>query len=387
MKDPFTDVTGVFRNRDVLQEDYQPDEILERDEEIETYSNKLIPVLNGERPDHIFVYGKTGVGKTVVTKSLMDLLMEKVDDLTVLHVNCNDHPSSYQVASGLLNELRKRGSGKLVNGGYATNKLMEMLYSEIDTVSGTVLIVLDEIDNIEDDDILYALPRARANENVEDAEIGVIGISNDYTFREHLSPKVKDTLMEQEVRFPPYDAGELRNILSHRAEFAFEDDVVEDGVIELCSALAARDRGSARQGLDLLREAGTLVREQGRDTVTVDDVHAAKERVVRGRISDSIGDLTTHGKLVLLAVALNAESGPSRSKDLYQIYERLAHSNGVSPLTLRSIQDHLADLSMLGFVNQREHNQGRAGGKYFVYDLDVERETVIDTLQEIGIYE
>ena len=45
--------------------------------------------------------------------------------------------------------------------------------------------------------------------------------SNDYGFRNRLSPKVRDTLMEREVSFPPYDALELESILHERAKKRF----------------------------------------------------------------------------------------------------------------------------------------------------------------------
>jgi len=46
--------------------------------------------------------------------------------------------------------------------------VFNVLFDELDKVGGTVLIVLDEIDNIgDDDDLLYELPRAEANGYVD----------------------------------------------------------------------------------------------------------------------------------------------------------------------------------------------------------------------------
>jgi len=63
----FTPDDSLYRDRDKLSEDYTPDEIVGRDEEIERYHTALQPVINGEDPNNIFLYGKTGVGKTAVT--------------------------------------------------------------------------------------------------------------------------------------------------------------------------------------------------------------------------------------------------------------------------------------------------------------------------------
>jgi cell division control protein 6 len=96
----------------------------------------------------------------------------------------------------------------------------------------------------------------------------VIGIINDFGFREELSPKVKDKLCEEEIHFPPYQAPELEAILQRRIEGALYDGVTVSGVISLCAALSAQDIGSARQALNLLYKAGELARVAGESTIT-----------------------------------------------------------------------------------------------------------------------
>src|SRR5699024_3954670 len=131
--------------------------------------------------------------------------------------------SSYQVAVELVNRLRPAG-GEISSTGYPQQTVFNKLYRELDALGGTVLIVLDEIDSIGDrDDLLYELPRARANGYLETTKIGLIGISNDFTFREHLDPRVQDTLCERELQFSPYDATELGNILASRAAVAINE--------------------------------------------------------------------------------------------------------------------------------------------------------------------
>ena len=160
--------------------------------------------------------------------------------------------TSYQVASNLVAEL----SGEKPRR-YDKKTVFDLLYENLQALGGTVIIVLDEFDSIgTDDDILYELPRARANDHLEDMWVSVIGISNDFEFRDNLSPKVKDTLCDEELHFAPYDASELRLILTRRAEKAFKDDVLSEDVLPLCAAIAAQDKGSARQAIRYLYKAG-----------------------------------------------------------------------------------------------------------------------------------
>jgi len=50
--------TDIYRDRDALREDYQPEEIVGRDQELADYQTALQPVINGEQPNNIFLSGK-----------------------------------------------------------------------------------------------------------------------------------------------------------------------------------------------------------------------------------------------------------------------------------------------------------------------------------------
>ncbi|WP_368278050.1 hypothetical protein [Halovenus carboxidivorans] len=52
--------------------------------------------------------------------------------------------------------------------------------------------------------------------------------------------------------------------------------------------------------------------------------------------------------------------------------------------TLKSIQDHLSDLHMLGFLRRHERNEGLSGGQYYEYELDLDPEIVLETRTEIA---
>ena len=62
---------SLYKNRDALLEEYTPDNLVGRDEELEEYHAALQPIINGEAPSNIFLYGKSGVGKTADRKSVV----------------------------------------------------------------------------------------------------------------------------------------------------------------------------------------------------------------------------------------------------------------------------------------------------------------------------
>jgi archaeal cell division control protein 6 len=69
----------IFEDENVLHEDYQPQSLEERDEELDQYKGYLQPVINGAQPRNIFLYGKTGVGKTATTKYLLHHLEQDAE--------------------------------------------------------------------------------------------------------------------------------------------------------------------------------------------------------------------------------------------------------------------------------------------------------------------
>lgn len=392
----------VFRARDVLREDYQPESLEERGDKLDEYATALQPIIDGEQPDNVFLYGPTGVGKTAATHQLLTELQrdaEAYDDVDVhlVELNCTGLTSSYQVAANLVNEFRNPehqltsvevDKDPIPETGYQQKRLMRELRHDLEAVGGTIVIVLDEVDHIgSNDDILYELPRARNTYDL-DAKLGIIGISNDYSFREQLGPRVSDTLCEEELMFPPYDATQLTAILEKRAEQAFHDDVEVDAALRLAAAYAARDRGSARQALDILRKAGDIAKREttadGSTAIAVREEHVeqANQLVEQQQVLEGIRSLTQHAKLTLLTLCAIEARGetPERTRVIHDQYQQVARNHDLSPLKRRRIHDHLSNLDLNGILNQVEVSSGRGNKNH--YELDISLEAVLQVFEE-----
>lgn len=388
--DSFSRDDTIFVNEAVLRDTYRPEKLLERDEELSEYQNALRPVINAAPPKNIFLYGQTGVGKTVATKMVLNQLIEDQDeyddlDIEVIQLNCKSASSSYQVSIDLVNKFRP-ADDQLPSTGYPAGRIYKKLWHHLDDLDAThCLIVLDEIDSIgTDDDFLYQLPRANDNDNVTETLLGVIGISNDFTFRDNLSARVKDSLCDEEIHFPPYDANQLNTILKQRASKAFQDGVIGDGVISLVAAFAAQESGSARQALKLLYKAGDLVRNEGRDTVTDDDVRAARELIERSRVKDELTSLPLQSQLTLFSLLqLDAEDKtPCKRTEIYERYQILADHVDANVVSDRTIHDRISQLRLKGFIEYDERNDGIHGGSYYQYSLDVRSDIIEDSLRK-----
>jgi len=135
------------------------------------------------------LYGRAGLGKTAVTTYMMEALQEEAaerpdaDELFVYNLNCNGK-TVYAVVRTLVNELLPESASDFPKRGLSTADAFEELYAQLDRRGGTHLVVFDEIDHLDDiDTLLYELPRARSIGHITNSKAGVIGISNNYTFR------------------------------------------------------------------------------------------------------------------------------------------------------------------------------------------------------------
>lgn len=378
-------VQGIFDNEDALREDYTPDELPEREEELERIHNALAPASRGSTAHNIFLYGKTGQGKTVAarkkTRQLESWSAEEGDiDISVVWQSCNNITSSYALATTLVEKL----AGDNPNG-HSQEQVFAQLYEEVEEIGGSVIFVLDEIDNLgTSDDVLYALPRARSEGHLRDARVSVIGISNDFNYVSNLSPKVKGTLCEKEVEFAPYKADALRSILQRRVDVAFEDDVVQGGVVPLCAALAAREEGSARQAIRLLYEAGELALTATDEAVTEDHVKRAHDVLSRERVVEGLRNVTLHDRMAITAVTHLecTEETPARTKHIYEQYRTICDGVELDPLRQRSLRDHLQELAMQGILEATHRTSGLQGGDYYEFELNTDLGMTVDVLAE-----
>lgn len=387
-----------FENPNALEESYQPDSIQGRSEETREVQRVFQPIIDDEPPRNAFLYGLSGLGKTATTQYELTQLAESAeeyDDIRVTPIwqNCDDLGTSYQVAITLANQLLPANS-QLPRAGLPASQIFETLFEQLDQlgspnekVRNYVVLVLDEVDNIGSSDrLLYQLPRARANDRLENVWPCLIGISNDITFRENLSPKVQSSLCEREITFSAYDADELSAILNHRAQIAFKEDAIATDVINLAAAYGAQEGGDARYSIDLLRSAGGIAKADSRETVKKDDLEAARDDVERSRVSETLSSMGIHEHLAAAALLYLRYEGetPAVRADIYPVYREFAEEVKGDSNNMRRLHSHLGDLDMLGLISRNRIVTSE--GRKFEYRIDSLRTALLlESLQSLEV--
>src|SRR3989337_655651 len=136
----------LFKDREVLRHEYVPETLPHREEQIRHLGEMVAPILRGSRSSNVFIYGKTGTGKTAVVKYVSNRLVQKAHDfgrsVKVCYVNCRLVGTEYRVFSSLCNS-----TGVTVPfTGLALGEISGRFKTSLDSYRLFLLIVLDEID-------------------------------------------------------------------------------------------------------------------------------------------------------------------------------------------------------------------------------------------------
>ncbi len=407
----------IFEKRDVLRPAYTPNKLPHREQKINEMASILVSALRAETPSNILIYGKTGTGKTASAKYVSEELERTSQRYEapcyVEYINCEVIDTQYRVFAKLANKFiednldaideelerleswgRQLRAGDITTDdlpvddipsladhierlkddhdrfemvpmtGWPTDRVYEAFFDAIDYRECVVVIMLDEVDKLVEksgDDTLYNL--SRINSDLERSRVSIMGISNDLRFTDTLDPRVRSSLGEEEIVFPPYDANQLLDILEHRADVAFKNDTLTEDVIPLCAAYAAQEHGDARRALDLLRTAGELAERDQAEEVLDIHVRRAQEKLEIDRVMEVVRTLPHQSKLVLYSIVLLEKHTSSNSKtgEVYDVYKQLCSTLGSDCLTQRRVTSLISELDMLGIINAVVVSQGRYG--------------------------
>ena len=69
--DDFVNGIKLFKDREVLRHDYLPEKLPHREQQIKLLGQTVAPVLRNSRCSNIFIYGKTGTGKSEFLKEMI----------------------------------------------------------------------------------------------------------------------------------------------------------------------------------------------------------------------------------------------------------------------------------------------------------------------------
>ncbi|MDY6764414.1 MAG: Cdc6/Cdc18 family protein [Halobacteria archaeon] len=328
----------MIRDARVLKEDFVPKEIVHRDTEANQLSKALEPVTRDQDPENAFLFGSTGVGKTCVSRFMLERLQEEVLDIRYQYVNCWQDYNRFRVLYRILESINK--TLDIHRRSTPKDELVERLR---DYDGAPYIVVLDEVDQLRDTKVLYDL--------YSHPKITMILIANR---EEELFAGMDDRVVSRlkssrMIRFDKYRVDELVSILSDRVKWGLKEGAVGKEQLEHIADSAA---GDARVAIGILRAAAREAESQGIERITDDlieeSIPEAKDEIERKNVEK----LNDHQRVLYDIIESEGEISPG---DLYERYEKKVED----PVTKRTLRNYLDKMSHYKLIESQGENRGR----------------------------
>ncbi|MDY6766499.1 MAG: Cdc6/Cdc18 family protein, partial [Candidatus Nanohaloarchaea archaeon] len=228
----------VIADARVLTEDFVPREMVHRDAELDQLANALEPLVDGEEPENVLIHGPSGAGKTALSRYALRELEQEVLAFDHQYVNCWEDYNRYKVLYRAL-----EGIGKTLDVHRQSTPKDELL-TRLRRYDEPYVLVLDEVDQLEEQEVLYDLY------TMEDVYMVMIANREEDVFA-GMDERLRSRLMgTRRIQFSRYGIDELVDILQDRAEWGLEPGAVSEDVLEEVADAAA---GDARLAIAILR--------------------------------------------------------------------------------------------------------------------------------------
>jgi cell division control protein 6 len=371
---------SIFVNKNALTDEFLPSALLHREREQKALANVLLPALRGDKPSNLFIYGKTGTGKTLGTRFVCSEMEKFAEErklpLKVVYVNAQLKKVA-DTEYRLISTLAAHFGITLPATGLPTGKIYKAFHSALDAQNALSLIIIDEIDNVVQkcgNELLYNL--MRINSELTTSRVSIIGITNDLNLLKQIDSRVRSSLSEEEIVFSAYDASQLADILQARASVAFRPEALDQSVIPKCAAYAAREHGDARRALNLLRMAGEVAERSGAPKIDATHVDLAFEKLDTETVVEFVKNQPLQSKAVLYAIISLKETHPEfTTGDIYSKYKALCPLFGQKNLTQRRVSDLINELANMGLISSDIVSKGRYGRSKTI-DLLINNQTL-----------
>lgn len=382
----------IWANRDLLSIGTVPgpDRIVGRDSEITSVAGEIRHLINKSQPNHVVIYGETGTGKSLVSRHVSDRLVDTATARDVpaasVYVECKKNNTETRVARTIARTLSDKADSDLdiPRIGLGSAEYYDYAYDIIDEHYDGLIVILDEIDMVNDaEGLLHELSRAREAGHT-DAYIGIIAISNDIDFGQKLNARVQSSMRTTDFVFEPYQSGQIEEILECRRD-AFQEDVLEEGVITETATRSADEHGDARKAVDVLRIAGDIAEDNGASVASTEHVDKAVKRAEVNRVKETIESTSPQSKLVLytLGKMTGTNAREFRTSEIYEHYETTCKDVGAeTSLSYDRVSQILSTLSLLGISESRQVGGGHKQGVYLEHQLIKDKDVVMKAVIE-----
>jgi len=310
---------SLFRDPEVFEIDYIPDQFEFRDTQMRELAFQIRPGLRGGRPLNTICKGLPGTGKTTSVRKLFSEIEDSTKKLLPVHINCQIDNTKFAILSQIYRKL----SGHLPPAsGTSFKQVFDAVARMLIKDEIVLLVALDDANYLlyegEINRVLYTL--LRSHETYEGTRIGVIVIISDMDvdISRAVDARVSSVFRPTELYFPPYGEAEVHEILKARVLQGFFPGVLSDELLDIV-VLQTLKAGDLRVGIDILKRAALNAERDARRQITPDDINRAYEVSRFLHLTHTIRMLNNEERQVLRACAeINLEGKEMHAGGVYK---------------------------------------------------------------------
>lgn len=267
----------LFRDPEVLEIDYVPEQFEFRDAQMRELAFQIRPALRGGRPLNTICKGLPGTGKTTSVRKLFTEIEETTKKLVPVYINCQIDNTRFAIIS----QIYKKLAGHLPpSSGTSFKQVFDAIARILVKDEIVLLVALDDANYLlyenEINNVLYTL--LRSHEAYEGTRIGVIVIISDMEvdLSRAIDARVASVFRPSEIYFAPYGDAEVQEIMKARVMQGLFTGVLSDDLLNLVveQTLAC---GDLRVGIDLLKRATLSAERAARRSIEREDICGAYE--------------------------------------------------------------------------------------------------------------
>ncbi|RLC30974.1 MAG: hypothetical protein DRH37_04080 [Deltaproteobacteria bacterium] len=400
------DIRTVFKDKRVFSLEYLPESIIYRDKEIRAISPYFISALRGDPLYHTWVFGASGIGKTLCMKSLGASFNDKALKMGInakyIRISCRNQDvySVRPTATKVLRNLAMNLSYNIseIKRNWGSDMYVEYIINCLCKRKLKIILVLDDIHLLSVKDIntllgIFSRIHDLDIEDTRDIDIGVIAVTNKPFLPDELTRDVKSTFGRRIINFLPYNAVQLQDILSERALAGYKPDTCGCGVVAKCAAVGAQEDGDARTAITYLRVAGEIADENNKNKITEEDVDIAEDLIEVEQVTEVLRAQPRHTKILMAGIfAAQKKNKDEYSKInttvVFKYYELICLRLGYKSLTQRRVSTIISELDELGIVCATTISKGRYGKTREIvptFSGKAKEKINLQFLQDIGI--
>lgn len=293
----------LFRDPEVFEIDYVPEQFNHRDAQIRELAFQVKPGLRGARPLNTICRGLPGTGKTTSVKKVFAEIEETTKKLVPVYINCQIDNTKFAIFS----QIYRRVTGHPPPpSGTSFKQVFDAIAKVLQREEQVLLVALDDANYLlyesEINQVLY--PLLRSHEAYPGVRIGVVAIVSDMsvTLQSEVDARVASVFRPTEIYFPPYSEEEVHGILEERVLQGLYPNVIRADMLDLVVEQTMKS-GDLRVGIDLLKRAALNAEREARRSVDREDVCRAYEVSRYLHLAFSLRALKAEEREVLARIA------------------------------------------------------------------------------------